>query len=185
MALYFCLFALADTLLPAFVAHREVEVVATEKKLVTRGDNVHILVKAGVDYSLRAAGANGFYLCNRVGKLEEPAAAREEMCEEVCTKTEAKNGYVAVVNDSAKLVDMRLGEELTFVGNNYVTVGVLLGENLVNIVLLCDSVAGSVQTNARANRFLTVAVVNGRLDKPNLHITLLVIELGNENLRGF
>ena len=34
MALYFCLFALADTLLPAFVAHRNVEVVATEKKLV-------------------------------------------------------------------------------------------------------------------------------------------------------
>lgn len=142
------LFLLANSLLPAFVAHRNVEIVATEEKLVARGNYIHIRVKTSVDNRLRAAGANSLDLGYRVGKLKEPSATREEMTEEVGTKSEAKHGDITIVYDFAQSVNVRLCQELTFINYNYVAVGMLLGENLVDIVIYTNGIASGKKTNA-------------------------------------
>ena len=147
MCLQIRLFLLTNPFLPTLVAHSEIEVISSKKKLITRCNYVHIRVKASVDNRLGAAGANGFYLSDRVGKLKEPSAARKEMTEEVGTESKAQYRDIAIVNNSSQVVDVAFGKELALVGNNYVTVGVLLGENAEDIIICIHGIAGSTKSN--------------------------------------
>ena len=87
--------------LPTLVAHSDVGVVAADEDLATDGNDVSILIDAGVHGCFIAARADGLDLGNGVGDLKEAAATGEEVCQKVGTQTKAHNGNIVYVNDFA------------------------------------------------------------------------------------
>ena len=63
------LLSVAYFLHPALVAHCHIAVVAAEEHLIAVGDDAAVCVDARVDGGFSAAGADGFYLGDGVGKL--------------------------------------------------------------------------------------------------------------------
>ena len=91
---------------------------------------------------------------------------------------------IVFVYNAAKLIYLRGGEELTFVGNDRVTVGVIILELLENIQILIHDKRFLRKSNSGADNILSVAVVKRGLDKPDLHSALLVIKFSNKRVCG-
>ena len=111
---------------PTLVAHGDVCIISAEQNLTAGGDDVSTSVDTGIDGCFVTAGADGFDLGNGVGNLEEATATGEEMRQKVGAESEAHDGKVIDVNDFAQLVDLLRCEELTFIGDDNVTVTVMI-----------------------------------------------------------
>ena len=166
------------------MAHSDVGIIATDQYLATGSNDVTIAIDTGVYDCLVAAGADGFDLCYGVGNLKEAQATGEEVSQKVSTQTEAHDGNIVYVNDSAQLIDLFGGEELALIGNDGIAILVICLKEGVDIGIGGDDVGNGFKTDARANDVCTVAVVDRGLDEPNFHITFLIIETGNEGIRG-
>ena len=127
------LILISDFFLPAFVAHSYVEVVTAEKHLCALGYDVHILVKTCIYGSLRTARADSLYFGYRIRKLKQTLASRKELAHKVCAQTKAHDGDIKLVNYLAKLIDMLGSEELTFVSDYNVGLGVLRNKKGIRI----------------------------------------------------
>jgi hypothetical protein len=176
---------ISDFFLPALVAHSYVAVVAAKKNLRALRDNVHIGVKTRVYRRLCSAGADRLDFRYRIGKLKKTLASRKELAHKVCAQTKAHDGDIKLVNYLAKLIDMLGSKELTFVSDYNVAVGMSGNENIVNVFAVKNDFAVCGESDPRTDYSLAIAVVNGGLDKPNLHRALLVIEFGDECLCRF
>ena len=176
---------LTSSFFPTLVAHSDVGIITADQYLATGGNDVTVTVDTGVYDCFVTAGADGFDLGNRVGNLKEAQTTGEEMCQKVGTQAKAKDGNIVHVNDSAQLIDLLGGEELALVGDDNVAVAVTFLKQSKNIGVGCHNISGSFQTDARADDICTVAVVDRGLNEPNLHVAFLIIETGNERVRGF
>ena len=130
-----------NSVFPAFVAHGHIAVVAAEQNLAALGDDVTLLVDAGVDGSLSAAGADGLNLGQGVGKLHEPLRAGEEMGKKVGAQAEAEYRQVLLVHQGAQTVDLLRGEKLGLVGDDDIVLsGRMVGVN--DIILRRNDLRG-------------------------------------------
>ena len=171
--------------MPTFVAHGDVAIVSAEENLVALGDHVAVLVQTRVDGSLGAAGADGLDLGNGVGHLKQAAATLEKMAEEVGTQAEAQNGDVVIVDDAAEGVDLGFREELAFVCNDHVDIGVSLQVAGEQIHFPSDGLAFGLQADAGMHYLGAVAEIHGGLNEPHPHTAFLIVEFGDEGLCRF
>ena len=116
--MYVGLFLLFNRFFPTAVAHCNVRIVAADEYLSALCHGVTVFIDSGVNDSLLAAFADGFYFGYRVRNLEKATASLKKMGEKVGTQTEADNGYVELVNYRAKLIYMLCRKELTFIRND-------------------------------------------------------------------
>ena len=173
-----------DLVFPAAVAHGDIGIVAAQQNLPALGDDLALLVNAGIDDGLFAAGADSLDLGDGVRHLKQTAAALKEMGEEVRPQAEAEHGHVKLVHDPPELIDLLGGEELALVRNDHVIVPTV-PEGLVNIRFLRQSVRVGRQTDTGTDGVRAVADVQSGLDQPYPHAPLLVIELGDQRVCGF
>jgi hypothetical protein len=166
------------------VAHSDVGVVAADQYLATGGNDVSGLVDACINGCFATAGADGFNFGNGVGDLKQAAATGEERGQKVGTQTKAHNGNIVYVNDTAQLIDLLGCEELALIGNDDVRVAVAFFKKCKDIGFGRHNVGNRLKTDVGANDICTVAVIDRGLDEPNLHISFLIIESGNESVCG-
>ena len=176
---------LTSSFFPTLVAHSDVGIITADEDLATGGNDVTVTVDTGVYDCFVTAGADGFDLGNRVGNLKETQATGEEVSQKVGTQTKAKDRNIVYVNDSAQLIDLLGGEELAFVGNNGVAILVTCLKEGKDIGIGSNDVGNGFKTDARADDICTVAIIDRGLNEPNLHVAFLIIETGNERVRGF
>ena len=111
----FYLFAAFYCSRPAFMAHGDIAVVSAYENLTARGYHMTFGINSRIDYSLCAAGADGFYFRYRIGNLKKPPASGKKMRHEVCAQSEAKHGNIAEIYYLAQLVYLFRSEKLAFV----------------------------------------------------------------------
>lgn len=172
-----------DRLRPAFMAKRDIAFVAAEKHLLAVGDYPALGVDTGVDYRLRAAGADRLDLGDRIRDLKESRAAREHVRQEIRAKPEAEHGDIPEIHYLPELVDMLGREKLALVGDYHVD-ALALVEQLADIVPGRDRESVRLQPDAGPYARFSVAVVGRRLDEPDLHTAFLVIELRYQRVGG-
>ena len=102
------------------VAHGNIAVVAAQHHLCALGDDVTGAVNAGVDGGFGTAVADGFDFLDGVCHFHQPQAAGEQLGLEIRPQTEAHHRDIVFIHNAAQLVDLRRGEELAFVHNNYI-----------------------------------------------------------------
>ena len=165
------------------MAHGDVAVVAAEEDLPALGDDAAIAVDAGVDRRLAAAGAHGLDLRDGIGQLHEPPRAGEEVREKIRPQAEAQHRDVLLVNDAAQLVNLLGGEKLRLVRDDDIGVA-RTGKRGDDVLVRMNDLRLALQADARADDVRPVAVVDRRLDEPDRHAQLLIVELRDERLRG-
>ena len=104
------------------MTHGNVGIIAADQDLSAVGLYPTVAVDAGVDDGLFAAGADGFDLGDRVRHLEQASTSGKQVCQKIGAQTEAQHGYVVFIDDTSELVDLFLGEKLTFVCNDRVNI---------------------------------------------------------------
>ena len=134
-----CFFVLSVTIysfFPASMAHRYIEIIATEAYLVTAGYYFTVLGDSSIYSCFSATGANRFYFGDRISYLKKALATREELGQKVRTQTEAKDGDITFVHYTTELIYLLGGEKLTLVSYNNVHRWILVFINIKNILCI-------------------------------------------------
>ena len=166
------------------MAHGNIAVVSAEKDLIAVGDDAPVFVDAGVYRGLAAAGADGFYFSDGVGKLHEPARAGEEVRQKVRAQAEAQDGQVLLIDELAQLVDLLGREKLRLVGDDdIVPAGLRVGFDYV--LFGGYDLGRAPEADAALHDIRAVARVDTRLYQPDAHAELLVVKLRYKRLSRF
>ena len=140
--------------------------------------------QSGVHRGLCAAGADRLDLGYRVRQLHQPARAREHVRQKVRPQPEAEHGHVELVDDVAQLVYLLRRQELRLVRDDDVPAARRLVPR-ADAVLRRDDLRLTAEADAALHDVRPVPVVHARLDEPDRHAQLLVVELRYQRLGGF
>ena len=153
------------------MAHRLIAVVAAEEHLRAAGHNLSVLAYSRVDGRLSAAAADGLYLGYGIRDLEQPAASRENIRQEIGTQPEAEHRNIAFVNYSAKLIYLVFCKKLALIRNNDIRVAAFLAEparDASSTILAQESVRMTADRTAASlnNLFFIFCVYNSGKKEP-------------------
>ena len=148
----------------ALVAHGNIAVVAPQKYLGALGNNVAGAVDPGIDGGFGPAVADGLDLLDGVRHLHEPQGAGEQMGLEVRPQSEAHDGYIAVVHDLPKLVDLIHSKKLALIHNDHIAMALKIpAKPLVSIGLRGENIRPGREPDPAGKHMLPVPHIGAGL----------------------
>ena len=104
---------------------------------------------------------------------------------EVRPQSEAHDGYIAVVHDLPKLVDLVHSKELTLVHYDHIALALKVSAKpLVSIGLRGEDIRPGRQADPAGKHMLPVPHIGAGLQQPHPQVVLLVIVFGDQGLGG-